>query len=216
MIIVAGLSLRASAGESSQPRLGALPVTLDAWQGPLPATSDWAPTFNGVADQARAAYRSADGTVEVYVNVYGRQTPGLELVQYENSLGTKDGWEMMGDEPAHAHATADGDALAYEVAQTGDKERWLLAHEYIVGARATRSGAIAQLSYGATALTGPRPAGVVAFASRCDVDCDVAHALIASFWRAHGPAVRSLIPRMLPGDRNVWPHTPPDTRDVEH
>jgi EpsI family protein len=212
MTAVATVAFAGTMGVSDQPKLGALPVTFDAWQGPLPAAREWTPAFKGAADEARAAYRLTQGAVEVYVNVYGRQSPGSELIHYGNSLVTAEGWELVDAEPAHAHGNAERSELAFEQAETSEHERWVVAHVYVVGSHVTASPTIAQLAYGATALMGWRPAGVIAFASRCEADCEPAHARIASFWGTHGSSIRALIPKTTPGESNVGPTTA-DTRD---
>jgi EpsI family protein len=171
----------------------------------LPASVDWRPEFVGAADEARATYRSAAGSVDVYLNVYGQQKPGQELVYYQNSLITKRDWEWMA---ARTRAPQDPPELTYAEAGTRAGERWVLAHGYKVGARMTSNPALAQLYYGATALFRPQPAGVIALAARCEKECNGAHERIAAFWRARSGAFRELIPTVLAGERNAAAELP--------
>ncbi len=176
-------------------KLGSLPVVANHWQGPLPFDPAWQPNFVGNDAAVRAAYRSGEGTVEVYVNLYEEQHPGQELVYYLNDVIAPGAWHSVSTKGVPTQiAVALGRELAQVEAEASTGERWVVAYVYEVGGIVTRSPILEQFYYGAMALTGGRPSGVLAFAARCDVDCDRARRLVAKLWQQRGQALLALIP----------------------
>lgn len=178
--------------------LGAWPVSTEAWQGPLPARPAWSPHYVGPSSERRAAYQSAAGTVEVYVNLYGWQRQGRELVQYSNSLTAPGAWTR--EWPLVNHAI-DGGAWPLEAleATSADGSRWLVAHGYRVGPWSMTSDAAAQLAYGLRSIGGETPSGVIAVAARCGENCKAAQALVTTFWDDMSEPIQGMLPDEGPG-----------------
>lgn len=159
---------------------GPLPIATGDWQGPLPGVSSWTPHYSGAVGERRAAYVSGSGRVEVYVNAYGAQQQGQELIQYSNTLLAPGIWRR--EWPQTTRMLATQPPLAAFEARGEDGSLWLLAYVYDVGGRHTTASALAQIYYGLQSLREPAPSGVVALAVRCDADCSAAQALVAIFW----------------------------------
>jgi EpsI family protein len=195
-LLAAGFLWHTAAANSRpiEPRLGNLPVLTGDWQGPYPASDAWKPVFRGPAAEVRAAYAGPASRVEIYVNVYGIQGPGRELVGYANSLAGP-AWRVL-ESPApleQARATLEG-GPAYFVAGPTRRDAWVLARVFRIGGTDTATELPAQVLYGARALLRPVPAGVVAFALPCAGDCDSARARLEAFWAAAGPRLMDIIP----------------------
>jgi EpsI family protein len=161
-------------------QLGPLPIAVDRWQGPLPASPAWMPAFKGRSGEYRASYSSAAGTVELYANVYDEQSQGQELVQYANTLLAPGNWHRPWSQESAILKTRA--PLASFEARAADGALWLIAYLYDVDGWHTRHETLAQLAYGLHALRGPVASGLVALAVRCDADCRAARALAAAFW----------------------------------
>jgi EpsI family protein len=159
---------------------GPLPIATGGWQGPLPGAPAWAPHYSGAVGERRAAYVSGSGRVEVYVNTYGEQKQGQELIQYANTLLAPGAWHRAW--PHTTRTLAAQPPLAAFEARGEDGSVWLLAYVYDVGGRRTPASALAQFYYGLQSLRHPAPSGVVALAVRCGADCGAAQALARTFW----------------------------------
>ena len=175
---------------SSTARLGQLPLMAGEWQGPLPGDAAWQPLFIAPADQFKAAYASADGAVQIYVNVYGPQTQGHELVFFANSVIPPEHWSVVRALPAQ------GDMFMFIAADSAG-EQWAVAQTYSIRGRLTTSAALAQLYYGVSALWRPVPSGTIALAAACRPDCERAQVLIRRFWLESGHAIANVIPETL-------------------
>ena len=177
-------------------KLAGLPVLAGEWQGPLPPDANWQPHFFGAADEVRASYRSPSGTVEVYLNVYGPQENGRELVNYANTLLAPDHWQADSAGLVSVSPSQDTEALAFEIRTAKTQmDRWTVGYLYTTGGHAMRSEIGVQLSYGALRLIGSPASGVVAVASRCAADCEVAQRLVDNFLKAQGNTLFKLLPR---------------------
>ncbi len=194
------------------PRLAPLPAAQGDWQGPVPITQsrEWNPFFADALQVERASYwlataarqksGAADYRMEVYINLYGEQTQGKELVYFRNTLLAPFDWQHV-----RRHASL-GSPLATRLnvdeylvtGGAGDGEsggqRWLLGYTYAVGGHGAPTGIEAQLLYGFSTLTRPAPAGVIALALRCGTECQAEHALMSHFWAEVGPAMIASIP----------------------
>lgn len=168
--------------------LAAMPVATGAWQGPLPAADAWQPRFINPAEERRAAYAVDGQRIEVYLNVYGVQTPGRELVFHRNSVAPIDRYTLIRRVPARS-ATPPAEV----VAEPGGT-RWVVTHTYKVGGWLTASPGVAQVYYGLHAIVRPVPAGTLAIAARCDAACDSAERTIDVFWREHAAELVGLVP----------------------
>ena len=184
---------RASTGIRTA-ELGTLPVAVGTWQGPLPAQPDWAPTFQGPDAERRAAYRSADGTVEVYVAAYAEQRQGRELVHHRNTLLAPGAWHRAWPATTTRIAGRAAAPLAAFEARSADGGLWLLAYTFSVGGWRTTSEPLAQLAYGVRSLVKPVPAGVLALATRCHSNCERARALVTSFWDDMSLPILDVVP----------------------
>lgn len=194
LAVAFGIEQARAAAEMQPPTLGPLPFTAERWQGPLPAAPQWQPKFLGASAERRAAYASEGGTVELYVNAYGVQRQGAELVFYGNSLLSPGEWSRPW--PLRQGTVAAGAAppLLTMEAIGPDGGVWMIAHAYQVGATQTRHEHVAQLLYGVRSLIGAVPSGMVALASRCSSNCDAARALVESFWGEMSTQIRAMWP----------------------
>ena len=192
LLVTFALVQTRAAATLEAPVLGPLPLVAAGWQGPLPAKSGWMPRYVAVADERRAAYSSAGGTVELYVNVYGRQRQGEELIYYGNSLLAPGVWTRGWPRVSTRLVPTSAPVLLGFEAQAADGRRWFIAHAFDVGGRLTTSELVAQLLYGLRSITGSVPAGVFAMAALCNTNCEAAQALVESFWDDMSGTVRAL------------------------
>lgn len=172
---------------------GGLPLTTGRWQGPLPGAAAWTPNFVGAAGERRASYSSAAGTVELYVNAYGVQHQGQELVQYANTLLAPGTWQRAWPQATQPLSQRAPSPASFE-ASTDDGRRWVLAYLFDVGGWYTSREPLAQLAYGLQAIRRPVPSGVVALAVRCDTDCAAARALATAFWDDMSGPILGMLP----------------------
>lgn len=186
---------RAAADTAGLPP-GALPIATGDWQGPLPGVAAWSPHYVGTVGERRAAYESAraaePGRVELYVNSYGAQQQGRELIQYANTLLAPGRWSRSW--PHETGPVGGGEPLAAFEARSADDSLWLLAYTFDVAGQRTSHEALAQLSYGLRSIRRPVPSGIVALAVRCNGNCDAARALVRAFWDDMSGAVLGMLP----------------------
>ncbi len=177
----------------TRPALGMLPVLTGQWQGPLPARTGWNPVFAGAVAEQRAAYATDTSRIELYVNVYGEQRQGSELINDRNSVAPGAGaWSVV------RKLAGSWQSPTSFIAEDAAKRRWVIAYIYSLGGeRVTSSAALTQFHYGARAIWRPVPAGVIAIAALCATDCDPAATLVSQFWNDHGREFAQLIPREL-------------------
>jgi exosortase A len=168
--------------------LGAMPIATGTWQGPLPAAAPWQPRFVNPSEERRAAYAVDGRRIEVYLNVYGAQTQGHELVFHRNSVAPIDRFTLIRRLPARSVTPP------AEVVTESGGARWVVTHTYEVGGWLTASPGLAQLYYGLRAILHPVPAGTLAVAVRCEADCNAAERAIDEFWREHSGELVALIP----------------------
>ncbi len=182
MLLLAGLRASPVGASPVQAlRVGGLPLATGVWQGPLPSQAGWQPQYLQPDDQRRVAYVSAQGAVEVYVNLYVDQRNGRELIKYVNNLVAPALWtEVWG---GSGSLRAGGRSWAVREMEGPDHRHWTVAYSYLVRDRIYRSDLAAKLAYGWFSITGPTPAGVLAAAAPCDArNCDNARKLVADFW----------------------------------
>jgi exosortase A len=175
---------------SDTTRLGQLPLMAGDWQGPLPGDAAWQPRFIAPADQRQAAYGSLDGAVQIYLNVYGLQTQGHELVFFANSVVPEEQWSVV-------RVLPERDDLRMIIVADAAGSQWAVAQTYSIDGRLTSSAALAQLYYGLSALWHPVPSGTIALAAACRPDCAQAEQRIRRFWLDRGHALASVIPKTL-------------------
>jgi EpsI family protein len=173
---------------AAAPQLAPLPIVTGAWQGPLPAAAAWQPRFVNPTEERRASYAVAGQRIEVYLNMYGVQTQGRELVFHRNSVAPADRYTLIRRLPARSATPP------VQVVAESSGARWVVTHAYEVGGWLTASPGLAQLYYGVHAIVRPVPAGTLAVAVRCEADCDSAERTIDEFWRDHSGELLTLIP----------------------
>lgn len=200
LMAFAALTARASWAlpQGTALQLQPLPVVLEHWQGPLPSKSPWQPVFEGASDTRQVTYVSTRGQVDVYMNVYGPQQQGSELVFYRNSVYAPGSWQLVEFSFGNALVAGIGRSPLVTEQLTAEGERWLIGQLYVVGGRRTAAGLFAQLLYGLSTATTPAPAGVLAIAVRCSTDCNVARGMMEEFWLQMGDALLATIPRAMP------------------
>ena len=183
----------------AMPALRSLPVMAGQWQGPLPRTSVWQPAFEGASDVQQATYESAKGRVEVYLNTYGVQRQGAELVFYRNTVYAPGKWQLVDAGLSNAFQASRGVTPLITEQLTGGGERWIIGQLYVVGGHRTATGVFAQMLYGLSTVTRPDPAGMLAMAVNCAADdCVAANTLLMEFWQQMGDALVATIPEALP------------------
>jgi EpsI family protein len=171
---------------------GPLPLATGVWQGPLPGAPAWVPRYVGADGERRAAYVSSTGRVEVYVNTYGEQHQGEELIQYSNTLLAPGTWRRAWPHKTYRLA-AQPPLVAFE-ARGADGSLWLLAYVFDVGGRRTTVDGLAQVYYGLQSLHNPAPSGIVALAVRCGADCSAAQELAGAFWDDMSGRILGMMP----------------------
>jgi exosortase len=156
-----------------------LPVLDGSFSGPHPAAAVWTPAYPTAAVATLAAYRGADGTVELFVAEYGAQEPGRELTHHSNRLADAS-WNVIAAEPARDI----GAAVPLRVRRyaTPEGPEWLVSYFFDVGGFRTASSATAQIAYGIASWFGPVRSRVVAAAVECSRDCGSARLRLAAFW----------------------------------
>ena len=179
---------RPAAAPAVAPAVSPPPVLTGEWQGPLPASQKWRPYFVSPASEYRASYRNGERQIDVYLNAYGVQVAGRELIFHRNSVIPAEDWTLI--KPV---AASTGTPLMV-IAETHSGDRWVVATQYVIGGWSTRSPALAQLYSGVRSLWQPVPAGAVAFATPCGSDCAAATELLRGFWNDNGAILLNLIP----------------------
>lgn len=176
---------------ADEPFLSPMPVTTGEWQGPLPPRAIWTPYFAAADVERRASYAAGGVNIEVYVNVYGWQEPGRELVFYKNLIVPQD-WSGLAGFAGKLGGSA-GNRPALMTAHDNLGQRWIIARIYNVDGFITTRSVSAQLLYGLTAMLHSAPSGVVAFATPCADDCDHAALRVIDFWQDQGQHLAGLI-----------------------
>ena len=180
------------------PALGAFPLVTGEWLGPLPASGSWAPAYVAPTEERRVSYTTDAGAIELYVNVYGEQRQGRELVYYGNALLAPGTWTRVWP-PVTGRL---GGTLATVEARDPGGNDWIVAYTIRVGAISTRSELSSKLAYGIMSLVNPVPSGVIALAARCQGNCEAARALVSSFWDDMSGPVLAMIPDSMEAGRS--------------
>ncbi|MEM8547224.1 MAG: exosortase C-terminal domain/associated protein EpsI [Pseudomonadota bacterium] len=154
---------------------------VSGWQGPRTYTGAWSPRFVGPTDQIHGEYRSAEGVVSVYANVYVSQQQGQELIFFSNDIAGD--WER--DRPRRAEPVVGTVAGPFRelVARSiyGETVIW---YRYAIGESVSTADRDAKWQQALAVLRGTPGAGAVAMASRCEPDCDAARARLRGLMAA--------------------------------
>lgn len=196
LLVAAGGTTRlASGGDSPAPQLLPLPLVVGTWRGPMPPSPAWSPHFEGAADARRAAYFSDSAQVQIYVNLYGRQRQGRELVFYRNSVLGPGDWDEVASRARWASGMAAFSGTPTVVtASDEDGHLWVVAYLYVVGDFSSGDEAVTQILYGIGATIGNPASGLVAAAVRCeDASCAAAQREVDAFWTQMSPTLLGML-----------------------
>jgi exosortase len=78
------------------PQLGSLPTLVESWQGPFKVRSEWKPEFFGAVEERFISYSAQGREIDVYMNIYGHQLQGKELVFDGNKILGQGRWQIVG------------------------------------------------------------------------------------------------------------------------
>ena len=164
-----------------------LPVTHNDWSGPGVATGRWQPEFRGVSDEAIGRYRSGAAVVDLYSNVYLKQTQGEELVFLHNKVNGA----MRIAQSKTTQATFDGtnfvevrDIVVDDGVATHRIWFW-----YDIDGAIQSNDVRAKIMQVLATLKGNPEAGLVAVATQCKNDCDAAGERLQAFLISIGAQV---------------------------
>lgn len=161
-----------------------LPTADGQWIGPTSARWDWTPEFAGPDAERLAEYRSVDGFVLSYSNVYLSQQQDRELIYYSNSVSGN--WRRVADLDSRTANAAGFEQVAAE----NYAGSWLIWYRYQIADGFETGGTKAKIRQALSALTGRPVAGAIAFATLCEPDCDTATMLLSDFVADVGNGVR--------------------------
>ena len=191
------ISMREAESVTENLKLGAVPVMSGDWQGPLKSSGEWRPKFFGAADERYFSYITEGKSVHVYMNTYGHQLQGKELVFDGNKITDPIGWQNVGYSPMSQLKSVMGSEPYGQIFRDGKGQYWVVGHIYSVGGLTTSSAFVAQILYGLSALLEEKPSGIIAFAISCDDECDVALRMAGDFWATMGKPLLGAIPRSM-------------------
>jgi exosortase len=140
------------------------------------------PVFIEPGDEASATYRSTlGGKVSLYVNSYGRQSQGKELVGDQNSWFPED-WHLFHLENGEARSRSIIQRFSVDEVRR-ERESALVAHSYLVRRQFHTNVAIVKAQTAIGALTGDFVSHGFAAASYCHEDCEQARIQLQAFLR---------------------------------
>lgn len=183
--------------DGTDSQLGAVPVMADRWHGPFKYDSAWVPEFLGPIDERRFSYMSDGQVVDVYMNIYGHQLQGKELVFDGNKITGPGNWQNAGYSFINHLESIAGMKAFMRAFRDSEGSHWVVGHLYSVGGLSTSSAFMAQFLYGVSALIKEKPAGIVAFAIKCDGDCDAELRMGDEFWGTMGSRLLAALPRSM-------------------
>ena len=127
-----------------------------AWQrAQMDELPPWSPSYDGMRDTHRSAWRAGSVPVGVYVGYYRDQGPGRELINSENRvLISKDPvWRMTAAGPVQVQL---GDRMQAwrELEMASASARMVVRHAYWIGGRWTTSDHLAKVYLALSRLRG--------------------------------------------------------------
>lgn len=162
-----------SAAEKSV-SLFAMPV--QGWDGPSVAPSGLDPSFDAADQVESAVYRRGEVEILVHVITYLAQSQGRELTDSRNQVV-----ESSNTSVTHSEAATAWPATELLV-DTAHGSKALIQYGYRIGSLRTRSGALAQLSYGVKSLFGPSTSHAIVLRMSCHAaSCGPARASMSEF-----------------------------------
>ena len=158
------------ASDGTVPELG-LPMAFGEWSE-VPAEVDesshpgWRPDYWGTDSELHRRYASTDGTIEVWLMLYGRQSQGKELVTSGNSIADSATWSIVN----RRRLASDPPMIESEIVAASG-ERRIVRWWYEVAGWNTISPMGAKLRQVAGLFSGRQEAGLVAISAACRTDC---------------------------------------------
>ena len=164
-----------------------LPKSDGRWPGPADSQWDWQPRFSGPDAERVAQYGDGEDFVLAYTNVYLSQEQDRELVYFSNRV--EGDWQ--GSRPSAADQSINlGNGLIFRQRMArnyvGD---WVIWSRYQVGERFEETDIGAKLAQAIETLKGRPESGVIAFATRCNVECEAATARLTAFVQDVGGSI---------------------------
>ncbi len=173
---------------TSERAILSLPEASGDWIGPRLADRSWQPEFRGVSDEAIGQYQSSKGSVQLYSNVYLRQSQGEELIFVLNNIaGT-----MRKARSSQAKATLDGETFfpVRDIIVDDGLSTHRIWYWYEIDGSMRASDVRAKIWQVLATLKGSPEAGLVAVLAQCSSSCDAAGERIQSFLLAVGDDAR--------------------------
>ena len=165
-----------------------LPAAVQGHNGPTRSGVTWRPEFIGVSGEKIGQYRSPEGVIWMYVNVYLSQDQGRELIYIHNRI---EGEGEAREAETLTYRLPDGDKIAVRVVDVDEGfQVRRIAYWYEIDGRRYVSQTRAKIAQALAVLMGRPEAGVVAFSAVCDFDCTAADDRIVEFIAALGAGFR--------------------------
>ena len=139
-------------------------VDVPGWHD-VPWTSDWSPAFANADLKIQQSYARDDQTVDLFIAAYSRQSPGREMIAYDNRIIDRTRWSILRRSRRTIDLSINTLPLIELVAASGDQRRdvWLF---YWVDGVVTANPLVAKLlEVKAKLFSGDQRAAVIAIAT---------------------------------------------------
>lgn len=158
---------------SSYPKPVAAPPDIAGAAGPISPDSRWQPGYKGAALEHRVAYILPDGRViELYHNVYHRQSQGNELIADGAPLFDHAFFTMRTSNAVQLKRTGAQPVDAYHMEMRDKSGRsWAALYTYVLDGKSMTDANRVQLLAAWRSLFGAPTAGVFAVATPCVQSC---------------------------------------------
>ena len=156
------------------------PAGSDEWSGPYQSNWNWAPVFASPSLEKIVQYDDGDDLVLAYLNVYLSQEQGRELVFHSNDV--TGGWRRANLEENMEDVVSVDDHLRFrQIIARNYVGNWLIWYRYQNGSKFDVSETEAKFNQAIETLLGRPEAGMIAFATPCRQQCDVAVQRLSEF-----------------------------------
>jgi EpsI family protein len=198
---------------ASEYRFDALPAGLGGWvlsgeQG----VASWMPLYVGERARALATYRKGDAEVSLFLAYYARQTPGHELIQWDNRLVTsKDKtWAQV----EVRRQTVFPDLNVQRTLLSGSAGKLVVWSWYWLGDRETLDERRAKLELAADRLARRADdSAVIVLWAKADENSEAADEVLRDFLSANRGAIDRML-RAVPHDYGAHATAPHCSRGV--
>lgn len=170
-----------------------LPLGAGGWVGPGRAGQQWIPSFPQADADAIAEYEHEGSRVSAYVNAYGYQSQGHELVSRGNDLLGDRRWQVQDSRTIGARPNSEDVPYVELSAVTPGRQRWVIGYFYVTDGRILTRAITSKLFYGLAALRGQPQSGIVAVAAACSSDCASERKIVSDFMLSNGRALAGVI-----------------------